>query len=150
MANLIPWEPFRDMLDIETIFDPFFGSGLSRLRPKLGLFGPKFWSPAVEVYDEKDQLVVKAELPGIDKKDIKVSVDGNVLSIKGETRRAKEVNEKGYYYSERAYGGFYRTLPLPVAVQKEKVKASYKDGILTIELPKSEEALSKETDIQIE
>jgi len=150
MANLIPWEPFREMVEIGNIFDRFFGRNLAQRRPRLGLFGDGFWSPAIDVYDQKDCLVVKAELPGIDKKDVKVSIDGDVLSIRGEIKKEQEVKEKDYYYSERAYGSFYRTLPLPVAVQKEKVKASYKDGILTIELPKSEEAISKETDIQVE
>jgi HSP20 family protein len=149
MANLIPWEPFRELADIGSIFDRFFGR-MARRRPALGLFAEGFWSPAIDVYDQKDRIVVKAELPGIDKKNVKVSVDGDVLSIRGETKKAQEVKEKDYYYSERAYGSFYRTLPLPAAVQKEKVKASYKDGILTIELPKTKEATSKETDIQIE
>ncbi len=146
MANLIPWEPFTEMADIGTIFDRFFGRNLAQLRR--GFFGDGFWAPAVEVYDQKDQLIVKAELPGIDKKDVKVSVDGNILTIRGETKKEQEVREKDYYYSERAYGSFYRTLRLPVTVQKEKVKASYKDGILTIELPKSKEARAEDIEIQ--
>ncbi|MFB0527680.1 MAG: Hsp20/alpha crystallin family protein [bacterium] len=149
MANLIPWEPFRELVDIGNIFDRFFGR-MARRRPALGLFGEGFWAPAIDVYDKEDRIVVKAELPGIDKKDVKVSVDGDILSIRGETKKAQEVKEKDYYYSERAYGSFYRTLPLPVIVEKEKVKASYKDGILTIELPKTKEATSKETDVQID
>ncbi|MDH5661902.1 MAG: Hsp20/alpha crystallin family protein [Elusimicrobiota bacterium] len=147
MANLIPWEPFRELADIGSIFDRFFGR-MARRRP--GLLGEGFWSPAIDVYDQKDRIVVKAELPGIDKKNVKVSVEGDVLSIRGETKKAQEVKEKDYYYSERAYGSFYRALPLPVTVEKEKVKASYKDGVLTIELPKTKEAKAKETDIQIE
>jgi len=147
MANLIPWEPFRELADIGNIFDRFFGR-MAQRRP--GLLGEKFWSPAIDVYDQKDRIVVKAEIPGIDKKNVKVSVDDDVLSIRGETKKAQEVKEKDYYYSERAYGSFYRTLPLPVTVEKEKVKASYKDGVLTIELLKTKEAKSKETDIQID
>jgi len=150
MANLIPWEPFREMLDIGNIFDRFFGRNLVPRRLGMGLFGDGIRYPAIEVYDRKDHLVVKAELPGIDKKDLKVSLDGDILSIKGETKKEQEIKEKDYYYSERAYGSFYRTLPLPMGVQKDKTKASYKDGILTIELPKNEEAKSKETDIEVE
>ena len=149
MANLIPWEPFRELVDIGTIFDRFF-SRMARRTRALGLWGEGFWSPAIDVYDQNDRILVKAELPGIDKKNVKVSVDGDILTIRGKTKKAQEVKEKDYYYSERAYGSFYRTLPLPVAVEKEKVKASYKDGILTIELPKTKEATSKENDIQIE
>jgi len=150
MANLIPREAFTELVDIGNIFDRFFGRTLAQLRPTLGLFGDGFRLPAMDVYDRKDHIVVKAEVPGIDKKNIKVRVEGNILSIRGETKKEREAKKKDYYCCERAYGSFYRTIPLPVAVEKEKVKASYKDGILTIELPKTKEATSKETDIQIE
>jgi len=150
MANLIPREPFRELVDIGNIFDRFFGRTLAQLRPPFGLLGEGFRFPAMDVYDRKDHIVVKAEVPGIDKKNIKVRVEGNILSIRGETKKEQEVKKKDYYCCERAYGSFYRTISLPAAVEKEKVKASYRDGILTIELPKSKEAKSKETDIQIE
>jgi len=150
MANLIPREPFRELVDIGNIFDRFFGRTLAQLRPPIALLGEGFRFPAMDVYDRKDHIVVKAEVPGIDKKNIKVRVEGNILSIRGETKKEQEVKKKEYYCCERAYGSFYRTIPLPGAVEKEKVKASYKDGILTIELPKSKKAKAKETDIQIE
>ena len=150
MANLIPWEPFRELVDMGNIFHRFFGRTLTQLRPALGLLGNRFRLPAMDVYDREDHIVIKAELPGIDKKNIKVRVEGDILSIKGETEKEQEVKKKDYYCCERAYGSFYRTLSLPVAVEKRKVKASCKDGILTIELPKSKEARSKETDIQVE
>jgi len=150
MANLIPREPFTEWLDMGSIFDRFFGRALAQLRPTPGLFGEGFRLPLMDVSDKKDRIVVKVELPGIDKKNVKVSLDGDILSIRGETKKEQEVKKKDYYYSERAYGSFYRSLPLPVAVEKEKIRASYKDGILTIELPKSKEAKSKGTDIQVE
>ena len=150
MRNLVLWEPFREPADFGSIFDRFFGTNLAHRRPALGLLEDGVWSPVIDVYDEKDRLVVKAELPGIEKKDVKVSVDGDILSIKGEARKENEAKEKDYYCCERAYGSFYRAIPLPVAVEKEKVKASHKDGILTIDLPKTKEATSKETDISVQ
>ena len=150
MANLVRWEPFRELVDIGDIFDRFLGQNLAHRRPALGLLGDGGWSPAIDVYDEKDRLVVKAELPGIDKKDVKVSLDGDTLSIKGEARKEQEAKEKDYYWSERAYGSFHRAISLPVAVEREKATASHKDGILTVDLPKTVEAKSKETDIPIQ
>ena len=150
MRDLVLWEPFRELADFGSVFDRFFGKNLAHRRPALGLLEDGVWSPVIDVHDEKDRLVVKAELPGIEKKDIKVSVDGDILSIKGEARKENEVKEEDYYCCERTYGSFYRTVSLPVAVEKEKVKASHKDGILTIDLPKTKEAKSKKTDIPIE
>ncbi len=150
MTNLVRWEPFRELVNIGNVFDRFFGQNLTHQRPTPGLLGDGSWSPAIDLYDKKDRLVVKAELPGIDKKDVKVSVDGDTLSIRGETKKEQEVKEKDCYYSERSFGSFYRTVSLPVAVQKDKVKASYKNGVLTIDLPKNEEAKSKETEIQVQ
>ncbi|MFB0527437.1 MAG: Hsp20/alpha crystallin family protein, partial [bacterium] len=138
------------LVDIGNIFDRFFGRTLARLRPPFGLLGEGLRFPPMDVYDRKDHIVVKAEVPGIDKKNIKVMVEGNILTIRGETKKEQEVKKKDYYCCERGYGSFYRTLALPVEVEKEKVKASYKDGILRIELPKSKEAKTKETDIRIE
>ena len=150
MANIVPWEPFRELVDIGRVFDRFFGRNIVPLRPVLGLLGDGVWSPAIDVCDKKDRLVVKAELPGIDKKDVKVNIDGDILSIRGEAKKEQEVKEKDYYCSEIAYGNFCRAISLPVEVEKEKAAASYKDGILTIDLPKAKEAKSKEIDIQVQ
>lgn len=147
MKSLIRWEPLRELVDMGSLFDRFFGRDLMLERP---IWGDRAWSPAIDLYDQKDRLVVKAELPGIEKKDVKVSVDGDILSIKGEVNQEQETKDKDYYYSERTYGSFYRTVALPVAVQKDKVKASYRDGILTIDLPKGEEAKPKEIEIQVQ
>ena len=126
MSLLARLEP---LTDIERVFDRFWGkhSGLSLTGLKV---------PAVDVIEKKDKVLVKAEIPGIDKKDIDVSVDTDVLTIKGETKREKEEEKDNYYYSERTYGSFYRDIQLPTAVQKDRIKANYKDGILTVELPK--------------
>ncbi len=150
MRNLIPWEPFRDLVDFGRIVDRFFDRGLSRRKTSSGLWTDGFWAPAIDLYDKKDRFIVKAELPGIEKKDINVNIDGDTLTIKGQTQKDNEVKEKDYYYNERVFGSFYRSISLPENVQKENVKASYKDGILTIELPKSKKVQPKGIDIKVE
>lgn len=144
MNSLIRWEPLNELANMGSMFDRLFG------RDLLWGKGNGAWSPAVDLYDKKDKLVVKAELPGIDKKDLKVNVEGDVLSIRGEVRKEEEIQEKDYYYSEIGYGSFYRAIQLPVEVKKDQIKASYKDGILTIDLPKGEEVKPKEIEIKVE
>ena len=105
-------------------------------------------SPAVNMYDNEKEIVVKAEVPGIDKKDIHISVSDSTLTIKGEMKKEKETKEEDYYYTERAYGTFCRRLELPAKVQESKIKANFKDGVLEIHLPKAPEAKAKEIKIE--
>lgn len=106
--------------------------------------------PSVDVYDEKDQVVVKAELPGLGKDDIEVNLTDSVLTIKGEKKREEEVKKANYYRSEREYGFFQRSIDLPSEVKSDEVKASFKDGVLEIRLPKTEEAKKKAVRVQVE
>jgi HSP20 family protein len=107
-------------------------------------------APAVDVYEEKDDIVVKAELPGMTKEDIQVDIADSHLTLKGEKKKEEKIEEEDYFACERSYGSFHRSLELPTEVQAEKVKASFKNGILEIRLPKSEEAKTKEIKVKIE
>ena len=109
----------------------------------------RVWAPAVDMYETKDALVVTAELPGLNEKDIHLSITGDMLSIRGERQWNQEVKQESYYRGERWYGKFERTLPLPMPVQADKVTASYRDGVLTIKLPKVEEIKPKEIKIDV-
>jgi HSP20 family protein len=138
--------------DMDRMFEDFLGR---RLRP----FLPERWWPAaamkitapvVDLYEEKDDIVVKAELPGMEKDNIEVNLSDNRLTIKGEKKQEEEVKKEGYYRSERSYGSFVRTLELPREVQTDKVKAAFKNGILEIRLPKTEEAKKKETKVKVD
>jgi HSP20 family protein len=138
--------------DMDRMFEDFLGR---RLRP----FWPERWwpaesmkitTPAVDLYEEKDHIVVKAELPGMEKDNIEVNLSDNRLTIKGEKKQEEEVKKEGYYRSERSYGSFVRTLELPRKVQTDKVKAAFKSGILEIRLPKTEEAKKKETTVKVD
>ncbi|MBS4015394.1 MAG: Hsp20/alpha crystallin family protein, partial [Candidatus Latescibacteria bacterium] len=97
-----------------------------------------------------DHIIVRAEVPGVDKKNMTISISEDELTIKGEVKREHEVTEKDYYHCERTYGSFSRTIVLPTTVDKDKSKASYKDGILEITLPKTETAKPKEIKLAIE
>jgi HSP20 family protein len=136
-----PWR----LMDIEKAFEPMFNDswfGPFR-RPWRDFWRPEEFSleaPAIDVYEDKDDLIVKAEMPGLNKDEIDVSVTGNTLTVKGEKKKEEEINEKDYYRCERAFGSFSRTVELPVAVKTDDIKASFKNGVLEIRLPKTEEA----------
>ncbi len=149
-----PWRPFMDLSrwdrDMERMMGDFFGR-----RP----WWPERWfrteemeltAPVVDLYEEKDDIVVKAELPGIEKDKIEVNLADHTLTIKGEKKKEEEIKEENYYRSERSYGSFMRTLELPKDVHADKVKATFKNGILEVRLPKTEEAKTKEVKVKVD
>ncbi len=140
-------DPFRDVGDLQTemdrVFDGFFG------RPSQVGGVERVWAPAVDMYETKDDLVLSAELPGLNEKDIHLSITGDMLTLRGERQWNQEVKQENYYRGERWFGKFERTLPLPIPVQSDKVKASYRDGVLTVTLPKAEEIKPKQIKIDV-
>jgi len=146
--ELTPWRPFKEMPalreEMHKLWGRFFGE-----RPFMEPFG-KEWGPSLDVSETKDNIVVKAEVPGMDGKDIDISLSGGVLTLKGEKKQEKEEKDENYYFAERSYGAFFRSVQLPHEVQTDKVQASYKNGVLTITLPKSEEAKAKEVKIKVQ
>ena len=147
--NLCRWKPKKKYDPINEFFNfehPFFG--LTLFPETKQWFGDDTsWSPAIDVTEEKDTYTVKADLPGLKKEDIDVTVDGRVLRIKGERKYEDEKKEKNYHRVERSYGQFVRTLDLGTNIDSAKVNAKYKDGVLTVSVPKSKEAQSKSIDI---
>ncbi len=135
---------------------------LSRLRQEINRFfempmgetstAPMFegWSPAVDVFEDKDAITIKAEMPGMKKEDIDISLEGNTLYISGERREEKQTGQGATFRSERYFGKFYRTVDLPAPVDSSKVNAKYQDGILTMTLPKTEEARRRQIEVQTE
>lgn len=105
--------------------------------------------PSVDIFEDKNDIVVKAELPGIKKEDIDVTLTDDTISIAGEKKKEEEVQKKNYYRWESSYGSFARTFTLPAEVQTDKVKTEFRDGILEIRIPKTEEAIKKETKVKI-
>ncbi|MBI4472281.1 MAG: Hsp20/alpha crystallin family protein, partial [Acidobacteria bacterium] len=102
------------------------------------------WSPAVDIFETEGEIVVKAELPGMGRKDITLNLENNVLTLRGERRFEKETKEENYHRIERSYGGFSRSFSIPSMVDEEKIRADYKDGVLSIVLPKKEQAKPKQ------
>jgi HSP20 family protein len=120
------WEPFRVAREL-------------RIQP-----------PTVDMYEEKGDVVVKAELPGMNKDEVEVTLSDSHLTIKGEKRKEEKVEEKNYYRCEREYGSFLRTIQLPSEVKAEGVKATFKDGVLQVRMPKSEQAKKKQVQVRVQ
>jgi HSP20 family protein len=155
-GGLIPWRPFTETTrwqdEIERMFGSFLGS---RLLPSWDgrrwlSMGLDISAPVVDLFDEKDEVVVKAELPGMAKDDIEIDISDHQLTVKGEKKKEEKIKEENYYCSERSYGSFMRVLDLPSEVQSDKVHASYKNGVLEIRLPKTEAAKKKEIKVKVE
>lgn len=135
MRALMPWAgPVTLRKEMERLFDRFFEAGGPKL-PELGE-----WEPTLDLSETKDAVIVKAELPGVDQKDIAVSLQEGMLTIKGEKEAEKEEKDKRYHRVERTYGAFFRSIRLPAAIDAGKVAAAFKDGVLTVTLPKLPEA----------
>ena len=146
LAELTPFRDFERMRrEMDRFWDSFFDGGLRRRIEEGGE-----WLPSLDVAETKNELVVKVEVSGMAPKDIDISLSDGVLTIKGEKKQEKEEKEADYHLVERSYGSFTRSIRLPKEVQNDKISASYKDGILKVTLPKSEEAKKKEIKIKVE
>lgn len=137
--QLVKFSPVRDMFSfrnrINHMFDDVFYP-INRDEVELSMGS---WNPVVDVYDNDDSIVIKAELPGIDKEGIEIDVKDRVLTLKGERSSESEVKDDNYYRRERSFGKFERAFNLPADVDPDKIKADYKDGVLKIDIPKPEE-----------
>jgi HSP20 family protein len=143
--ELNPWSAFDRLPSLRDELNRLFDFALPTRDS--GLFSG--WTPPLDVFDEKDNFVVKAELPGLKKEDIEINVHNGVLTISGERKHEAEKKEGQTFRSERYFGRFQRSVTLPAAVDVKNVKASYKDGVLTIDLPKAEEAKPKQIAISV-
>lgn len=145
---IIRWRPGRDLWslrdDMNDLFDSFFGQTGERRE-----FGEGVWNPATDVSETENAILVATEVPGLKKEDISISIRDNILTLKGEKKQEKTYKDENLHRVERCYGCFNRSFTLPSMVDTSKVKATYKDGILTIELPKKEEAKPKEISISV-
>lgn len=128
--------------DMDRLFDSFFGHWPGEEYSTV-------WAPAIDVEESKDSLMVRIEIPGMQKEDIKIQTAGNTLVISGERHHDSEEKNRHFHLIERAYGRFQRMLKLPVEVQSDKAKATYKDGVLEISFPKTEKAKAREIEIEV-
>lgn len=144
---LTPWTSLGRLTDLRDEIDRLFESPLSELTRASKLLSG--WSPTLDVFENKDNFVVKVELPGMTKEDIEVSLHDGSLSISGERKSEKKHEDAEVYRAERYFGRFQRTVTLPAPVASDKVQAQYKEGVLTITLPKTEESKPKQIDVSI-
>ena len=144
---LVKWTPMREMVNFQDHLNRFFDDSYFRPFFRNDDVSLGTWNPMVDIYDENDKIVIKAELPGIDKKDISIDLKDRVLTLKGERSADNEVKEERYYRRERTYGRFERSFTLPAGLDPEKIKADYKDGVLKIEVKKPETEKPKQITI---
>ncbi|HKN76275.1 MAG TPA: Hsp20/alpha crystallin family protein [Candidatus Acidoferrum sp.] len=145
-ATLNRWEPFRGAATLQEQVNRLFGNVLERSVEESNLTS---WAPAVDIYETEQELVVKADLPEVDPKDLDIRVENNLLTIRGERKFEKKVNEENYLRVERAYGSFSRSFSLANTVNSEAIKADYQNGVLTLTVPKREEAKPKQIKVNV-
>lgn len=143
------WDPFSDLNRIQREMNRLFDSSLTGRGPKEDGLLESAWVPAMDVYESKDNVLVKADIPGLKKEEIEVSVHGDTLTIKGEKSRENETKAEDFVRTERYYGSFNRSVRLPSEVEAEKVEAKYSNGVLELVLPKKEQAKPKQLKIDI-
>jgi len=149
--SIVRWEPIRDLVGLQDrmnrLFDESF-RGAGRANDEDWALGGS-WAPAVDIYEKDGNIVLKAELAGIDAKSVDIRVENNVLTLRGERKVEDDVKKDSFHRVERAYGAFTRSFTLPTTVDTAHIKAESKDGVLKLTLPKREEAKPKQIQIQV-
>jgi HSP20 family protein len=148
---IVRWDPFRDLMNLQDEVNTLFRRSFFRgAEVPAAVEAAAVWAPALDLYESDEKLTVEVELPGLEAKDIDISLEDDILHIKGERKFGGEVKEENYHRIERAYGFFERNIPLPRKVDGDKVSASVNGGVLRIELPKAVEAKPKQIPIVVE
>ncbi len=146
MRTIARWEPFRRATSLQDQVNRLFNDVLERGGEESSLTA---WAPSVDIYETEHELVVKADLPEVDPKDLDIRVENNILTIRGERKFEKKVNEENYLRVERSYGSFARSFTLANTVNSEAIKADYQNGVLTLSIPKREEAKPKQIKVNV-
>ena len=149
---LVRWNPAKELMNVEREFNKLFSSFSNMFGTERNSnedFENAVWSPLTDVSEHEDKFMLSFDLPGVDKKDVKISYKNGTLSVSGERKESKEDKNSKFHRIERVHGKFYREFTLPVDIQEEKIEANFKDGILNIVLPKSEKAKPKEIEVKV-
>ena len=145
MNSLTNWDPFRDLWNMRSMVDRMFENAMDR---QTGGWQPVEWGLALDVTENEEEFTVKASVPGINSDDLEITFTDGTLTIKGETRGEKNVDEAHYHIRERRFGRFSRSISLPSNLDTDKIEASYDSGVLTLHLPKAEEMKPKRIEIK--
>jgi len=150
---IVRWNPARELLNVEREFNKIFNNFNGRFglfdRDEDSEYDNAVWMPLTDISEDKDNFILKLDLPGVGKNDLKISYSDGQLSISGERKQEKETKDSKYHRVERAYGKYYRSFTLPSQIKEDKIDAEFKDGQLTITVPKAEEVKPKEISIKI-
>jgi len=146
MKAMNRWEPFRGTMTLQDQLNRVFGDMLERAGDRSNLTP---WAPAVDIYETEHELVVKADLPDVNPQDLDIRVENNILTIRGERKFENKVKEENYLRIEREYGSFSRSFSLANSVKSEAIKADYQNGVLTLSIPKREEAKPKQIKVNV-
>ena len=146
LRNISRWEPFRGAQTLQDQINRLFGEVFDRSTQESNL---STWAPPVDIHENEHELIVKADLPGMDPKDLDIRVENNILTIRGERKFEERANEKNSLRVERAYGSFSRSFSLANTVNSEAIKADYQNGVLTLTIPKREEAKPKQIKVNV-
>ena len=147
--TIAKWEPLRDLLSLQDRMNRLFDDSVRGMRPGEEGLASAIWSPAVDIYETENEVILKAELPEINQKDIDIQVENNTLVLRGERKFEKEAKRENFHRIERAYGNFSRSFTLPNTIDQEKIRADYKDGILKVMMPKREEIKPKQIKVAL-
>lgn len=151
--DITRWSPFREFTDLkremDSLFNEFFGRRTAPSRAERVFPATESRFPLVDIYEKADEIVIKAGVPGVEKDDIEITFLENTLTIRGETKREREVRDEDYHYLEQRYGRFSRSIALPAGLNAEDMKASYKNGILEIAIPKSKKEEPRKIEVQV-
>ncbi len=146
--SLIRWDPFREMISLREAIDRLFEE--SFVRPRGWLEAERVMSVPLDIYEEGDDLIVKATVPGVRPEDLNVQIQNNVLTISGETKEERERKEASYHLREHRYGRFERSVTLPYSVQVDKAEATFEHGVLRLRLPKAEEVRGRRIEVKVQ
>ncbi len=149
MAIVRWWDPWRDLATVQTKMNQLFEDTFARTRGREEGLGTAMWAPAVDIYETDAAVVVKAEIPGVDKDQISIEVKDGILTLRGERKFEKEIKEENYHRMERSYGAFVRSFAVPNTVDSDKIAAKLKDGVLEVQLPKAEKAKPKQIKVDV-
>jgi HSP20 family protein len=145
--SITRWDAFRNMATLHDQVNRLFEGSLQGNRSDNSSLTT--WAPAVDIYENENALVIKADIPDLDEKDLDIRVENNMLTVKGERKFEQKVKEENYLRIERTYGAFSRSFSLPTTVNTEAIKAEYKNGVLTVELPKRAESKPKQVKVNV-
>lgn len=147
--NLVKWDPFVELEDVSRQLNRIFGRFPARSEPARELLATADWAPSVDITETDSAYMIKGEIPGVNREDVKVNIENGLLTISGERKQEKEEKNKKFHRIERSYGSFMRSFRLPDNIDDEAVKAEFKDGMLNVTLPKSTQPRNKAISVTV-